>query len=96
VFTSERGGPFTTDATNLLVKGIRKRASLLFFRPRPHAVARLRLRAGQCRAGYAAHPVLARASEHPAHGALHGVERRALQGVLALPMTRGRARRLGV
>jgi site-specific recombinase XerD len=37
VFTSERGGPFTTDATNLLVKGIRKRASLPFFRPRPHA-----------------------------------------------------------
>ena len=30
VFTSERGGPFHTDAVNLLVKGIGKRAGLPF------------------------------------------------------------------
>ena len=42
VFTSERGGPFTTDAINLLVKGIGKRAGLPFLRPRPQAAARLR------------------------------------------------------
>jgi type 1 fimbriae regulatory protein FimB/type 1 fimbriae regulatory protein FimE len=30
VFTSERGGPFHTDAVNLLVKGISKRAGLPF------------------------------------------------------------------
>ena len=61
-----------------------------------HAAARLRVRAGQCRARYAAHSVVARSSEHPAHRALHRTEPGAVQGVLARPMTRGDARRLGV
>ena len=48
VFTSERDGPFATDAINLLVKTIGKRAGLPFPVSRPHAAPCLRLCAGQC------------------------------------------------
>lgn len=84
VFTTERGGPFTTDALNRLVKGVGKRAGLSLSGARAHAAARLRLRAGECGARHAPHPSVARASVNPAHGSLYRAVGRAVQGVLAI------------
>ncbi|MGA9010483.1 MAG: tyrosine-type recombinase/integrase [Xanthobacteraceae bacterium] len=43
VFATERGGPFSTDAVNRLIKRIGARAGLPFPGPRPYAAPRLRL-----------------------------------------------------
>ena len=48
VFETERGGPFTADAINRLVKTIGERAKLPFRGPCSHAAPRLRLCLGQC------------------------------------------------
>src|ERR1700735_5481903 len=50
VFATERGGPFTTDAVNRLIKRIGERAGMPFPGSRADASPRLRLCAGQCRA----------------------------------------------
>jgi integrase len=47
VFTTERGGPFTSDALNRLIKRIGERAKFPFPGSRPHASPRLRLRPRQ-------------------------------------------------
>jgi hypothetical protein len=52
VFATERGGPFTTDAVNRLIKRIGARAGLPFPGPRPYAAPRLRLRSIQHTARY--------------------------------------------
>ena len=48
VFATERGGPFTTDAVNRLIKRIGARAGLPFPVHCHMLRARLRLRSGQC------------------------------------------------
>ena len=48
VFETERGGPFTADAVNRLVKTIGERAKLPLGGARSHATPRLRLCLGQC------------------------------------------------
>jgi hypothetical protein len=50
-----------------------------------HAAPRLRLRPGQCRAPHAGAAGMARAQEHPAHGALHRA------GAGSVPRRNGRA-----
>jgi hypothetical protein len=86
VFETERGGPFTADAVNRLVKTIGARAKLSFgvWRPCSHAAPRLRLRLGQCRPRHAADPGLARPSSNPAHRALYGIKPDTFQGSVAL------------
>jgi len=57
VFATERGGPFTPDAVNRLIKRVGERAD--FACSRSHAAPRLRLRPGQCWPRHATHPGLA-------------------------------------
>jgi type 1 fimbriae regulatory protein FimB/type 1 fimbriae regulatory protein FimE len=44
VFATERGGPFTPNAVNRLVKRVGARAGFAFPGARPHAAPRVRLR----------------------------------------------------
>ena len=87
VFCTERGGPFTADVINRLVKGIGKRAGLPFPPVHIHMPRHGRLRAGERGARHAAHPKLAWSSEYSAHGSLYRVEQRAVQRLLALKQT---------
>src|SRR5262249_49949927 len=52
--------------------------------PSAHAATWLRLRPGERGPRHSVAPSLARAQEHPAHGALHGAGARPLQELLAL------------
>jgi integrase len=82
VFATERGGPFTPDAINRLIKRIGERAGFRLPGPRSHAAARLWLRPGQRRTRHAAHPGLARPSVDRAHDQIHATERGSVQGLL--------------
>ncbi len=64
-------------------------------RARSHAAPRLRLRPGQCRPRYETHSGLARPSIHPAHDALHAIERGTVQGLLEVIDLGAFARRRG-
>ena len=88
VFETERGGPFTPDAVNRLIKRIGERAGFAFPGARPHAAARLRLRAGERRPRYARYSGLAWASLDPAHGSLYRACADAVQGFLAVTAKR--------
>jgi hypothetical protein len=85
MFVSERGGPFTTDSFNWLVKRAGRKAELPFqAHAQPCSPACLWLCAGKCRSRYPLVTGLPRAQEYPAHGAVHRVGGDALQGLLAL------------
>ena len=69
VFASERGGPVGQELRHAIRAPRQARRHALHHLP-AHAAPRLRLRPGQCRARHAGAAGLARAQEHPAHGAL--------------------------
>ena len=85
VFATERGGPFTTDAVNRLIKRIGARAGF-GFQSMPHAPPCLRLCLGQRRPRHARTPRLAGPPQHPAHGQVHRAAPDTVQGLLA-PLT---------
>jgi hypothetical protein len=71
VFTSERGGPISAKSFGTLFKRLGKRAGMPLHHLPAHAAPRLRLRPGECGPRHAGAAGMARAQEHPAHGALH-------------------------
>jgi integrase len=83
VFATERGGPFTADAANRLIKRIGERAGFPFPGTRPHATARLRLCAGECGPRYARYTGLAWSQVNSAHRQIHRAFADAVQGFLA-------------
>jgi hypothetical protein len=83
VFATKRGGPFTPDAVNRLIKRNGERADFAF----PSSC--VRLRAGQCRPRHLAHSGLARPPIDPAHDALHAIERGAVQRLLEVKLEGG-------
>jgi integrase len=70
VFTTERGGPFHAGCRQSAHQADRRARRISLHGPLPHAQARLRLRARQCRPRYASIAGLARPSLYPAHGAI--------------------------
>jgi len=82
VFATERGDPFTPDAVNRLIKRLGERAGFAF--PVHAHMLRHACRYALANAGHdtRSHSGLARPSIHPAHDALHAIERGAVQGLL--------------
>jgi hypothetical protein len=87
VFATERGGPFTPDAVNRLIKRIGERAGFPF---NVHAPPRLRLRSGERRPRHASYSGLARPPVNSAHRPLHGAGADAVQELLALDCSTNR------
>jgi integrase len=83
VFVSERGGPFTTDSFNWLVKRAGAKSQPALSGTRAHAPSCLWLRAGERRSRYPLVAGLPRAQKYPAHGAIHRAIADAVQGFLA-------------
>ena len=83
VFTSERGAPFTHRWLRPHGRAGGQGGQAGLQGAPAHAQARLRLRAGQQGARHAGAAGLSRASQHPAHGALHRAVADAIQGFLA-------------
>jgi hypothetical protein len=74
VFATERGGPFTPDAVNRLIKRLGERACWLRFPgPRSHAAARLRLPPDQRWPRYVGHPGLPWTPLDTTHRSIHRV-----------------------
>jgi integrase len=83
VFATERGGPFTPDAVNRLIKRIGERAGFDFLVHAHMAPPRLRLRPGERRPRHAGYSGLARPSVHSAYRTLHRAGADAVQRFLA-------------
>ena len=87
VFVTERGGPFTTDSFNWLVKRAGRKPPSVSS-PCTHAAPCHRLSTGRRWARHESYSGLSRAQEHPAYGALYRAITNALQGFLAGLRTR--------
>ena len=84
VFMTERGGPMTPKAFHALFGRIGAWAKMPF-PVHPHMLRHgCGYALGQCRPRHAGAAGLARAQEHPAHGALHRAGAGSVQGLLAL------------
>jgi hypothetical protein len=82
VFATERGGPFTTDAVNRLIKRIGARAGLPF-PVHVHMLATPAAISWPMTTMIPGYSGLARPPFDPAYGALYGIEPAAVQGLLA-------------
>ena len=71
VFMTERGGPFTTDSFNWLVKPTGKKAKLPFQVPRPPIATQRRLQVGWRWSRHPLDPRLYRPQRHQTHGQIY-------------------------